>query len=140
MIGTAKKVYEGVIDTKMEYKNHVKNMPKVINLGCRLNFFESEIIKDILVKENLDNTIVVNTCAVTNSAVLKSINEIKTSKKFPNSKIIVTGCASQIDKKNLADLPNVTKIVDNKLKTEVKSYVLCDENQIVNINFPILTI
>ena len=75
-------------------------MRKVINLGCRLNFFESEIIKDILVSKKMNNTIVVNTCAVTNSAVSKSINEIKkASKKFPNSKIIVTGCASQINKK-----------------------------------------
>ena len=35
----------------MENKNHIKNRPKVINLGCRLNFFESEIIKDILVSK-----------------------------------------------------------------------------------------
>ena len=105
----------------MENKNHIKNRPKVINLGCRLNFFESEIIKDILVSKKINNTIVVNTCAVTNSAVSKSINEIKkASKKFPNSKIIVTGCASQIDKKDLRNLPNVSKIIDNKIKTESK--------------------
>ena len=61
----------------MENKNHVKNRPRVVNLGCRLNFFESEIIKDILVSKKINNTIVVNTCAVTNSAVSKSINEIK---------------------------------------------------------------
>ena len=59
----------------MENKNNLKNTAKVINLGCRLNFFESEIIKDILVSKKIKNTIVVNTCAVTNSAVSKSINE-----------------------------------------------------------------
>ncbi len=121
----------------MENKNQIKNMPKVINLGCRLNFFESEIIKDILVSNNIDNTIVVNTCAVTNSAVLKSISEIKkASKKFPDSKIIVTGCASQIDKKEFSDLPNVSKIVDNKIKTEPNSYSSTENNQVGNYKFP----
>ena len=72
-----------------------------------------------------------------NAAVSKSINEIKTSKKFPNSKIIVTGCASQIDKTKFSSLPNVTKIVDNKLKTEVKSYILCDEKPNSKYKFPI---
>ncbi len=121
----------------MENNNQIKNMPKVINLGCRLNFFESEIIKDILVSNNVDNTIVVNTCAVTNSAVLKSISEIKkASKKFPNSKIIVTGCASQIDKKEFSDLPNVSKIVDNKIKTEPNSYSSTENNQVGNYKFP----
>ena len=121
----------------MENKNQIKNMPKVINLGCRLNFFESKIIKDILVSNNIDNTIVVNTCAVTNSAVLKSISEIKkASKKFPDSKIIVTGCASQIDKKEFSDLPNVSKIVDNKIKTEPNSYSSTENNQVGNYKFP----
>ena len=121
----------------MENKNHVKNRPRVVNLGCRLNFFESEIIKDILVSKKINNTIVVNTCAVTNSAVSKSINEIKkVSKKFPNSKIIVTGCASQIDKKKFRNLPNVSKIIDNKVKTESNSYTLSKDNQFNKYKFP----
>ena len=121
----------------MENKNHIKNRPKVINLGCRLNFFESEIIKDILVSKKINNTIVVNTCAVTNSAVSKSINEIKkASKKFPNSKIIVTGCASQIDKKEFENLPNVSKIIDNKIKTESNSYTHSKDNQFDKYKFP----
>ena len=102
-----------------------------------MNFFESEIIKDILVSKKLNNTIVVNTCAVTNSAVSKSINEIKkASKKFPNSKIIVTGCASQIDKKEFRNLPNVSKIIDNKIKTESNSYTDYDNNQSDKYKFP----
>ena len=125
----------------MNNKSHIKNSPKVINLGCRLNFFESEIIKDILVSKNINNTIVVNTCAVTNSAVSKSINEIKkASKKFPNSKIIVTGCASQIDKKEFENLPNVSKIIDNKIKTESNSYTHSKIINLINTNFQILII
>ena len=76
-----------------------KIAPKVINLGCRLNFFESELIKGILSQEKHDEKIVVNTCAVTNLAVRKSVQEIqKLSKLFPDKEIFVTGCASQVDK------------------------------------------
>ena len=60
----------------MKKNDNTNITSKVINLGCRLNFFESEIIKDILVSNKLSDTIVINTCAVTNSAVSKSINEI----------------------------------------------------------------
>ena len=49
------------------------NKSKVINLGCRLNFFESEIIENILKKEKDVSKVVINTCAVTNNAVQKSI-------------------------------------------------------------------
>ena len=82
-----------------------RNNSKVINLGCRLNFFESEVIKNILIQEGLNNKIVINTCAVTNQAVKKSIDEVKkAAKSFPNHKIIVTGCASQIEKKKFSTL------------------------------------
>ena len=75
-----------------------KEKTKVINLGCRLNFFESEIINGILSNERHAKKIVVNTCAVTNNAVKKSISEIRrVKKKYPNHKVFVTGCASQVD-------------------------------------------
>ena len=91
-----------------------KEDTKVINLGCRLNFFESEVIKNILNQENLEKKIVINTCAVTNQAVRKSINEVKkASRKFPNYQIYVTGCASQVNEKVFSDLKNVHKIVDD---------------------------
>ena len=50
----------------------MKNESSVINLGCRLNSYESEVISDILVKNNVKSTTVINTCAVTNNAVQKS--------------------------------------------------------------------
>ena len=74
------------------------NKSKVINLGCRLNFFESEIIENILKKEKDVSKVVINTCAVTNNAVQKSIYAVKKAlKDFPNSEVIVTGCASQVE-------------------------------------------
>ncbi len=100
-----------------------KNSSKVINLGCRLNFFESEVIEDILSKEKLKNKIVINTCAVTNQAVQSSIREIKkAAKKFPNHEIIVTGCASQVERKNFENINHISKIIDNKFKTLANSY------------------
>ena len=101
-----------------------KKKSKVVNLGCRLNFFESEIIKNIHEKKNIENQIVINTCAVTNQAVRKSIYEVrKASKEYPDYKIIVTGCASQIDKDAFQGLENVFRVVDNKEKTQPEVYM-----------------
>ena len=116
-----------------------KEYTKVINLGCRLNFFESEVIKNILNQENLKKKIVINTCAVTNQAVRKSINEVKkASRKFPNYQIYVTGCASQVNEKVFSDLKNVHKIVDNKRKTLPESYTDQEIKEEKDFNFPFL--
>ena len=116
-----------------------KEDTKVINLGCRLNFFESEVIKNILNQENLEKKIVINTCAVTNQAVRKSINEVKkASRKFPNYQIYVTGCASQVNEKAFSDLKNVHKIVDNKRKTLPESYTDQEIKEEKDFNFPFL--
>ena len=55
----------------------LKKSSKVVNLGCRLNFHESEVIKNILETNKISDVVVVNTCAVTNLAVSKSISEVK---------------------------------------------------------------
>ena len=116
-----------------------KEDTKVINLGCRLNFFESEVIKNILNQENLEKKIVINTCAVTNQAVRKSVNEVKkASRKFPNYQIYVTGCASQVNEKVFSDLKNVHKIVDNKRKTLPESYTDQEIKEDKDFNFPFL--
>ena len=116
-----------------------KEDTKVINLGCRLNFLESEVIKNILNQENLEKKIVINTCAVTNQAVRKSINEVKkASRKFPNYQIYVTGCASQVNEKVFSDLKNVHKIVDNKRKTLPESYTDQEIKEEKDFNFPFL--
>ena len=116
-----------------------KEDTKVINLGCRLNFFESEVIKNILNQENLEKKIVINTCAVTNQAVRKSINEVKkASRKFPDYQIYVTGCASQVNEKVFSDLKNVHKIVDNKRKTLPESYTDQEIKEEKDFNFPFL--
>ncbi len=102
---------------------HNKKNLKVVNLGCRLNFFESDIIEKILEEKKHEKKIVVNTCAVTNNAVQKSIQEVKKlSRIFPNKEIVVTGCASQVEKHRFQGLKNVSLIVDNKNKTIPQAY------------------
>ncbi len=97
----------------------MKNKSNVINLGCRLNSYESEVILDILKKNKIVNTTVINTCAVTNQAVSKSKYEIRKAKKrHPKNKIIVTGCASHIDHKGFEKMEEIDQIIDNKSKTE----------------------
>ena len=97
----------------------MKDESLVVNLGCRLNSYESEVIADILFKNKIKRTTVINTCAVTNNAVQKSKNEIrKAKKKNPKNKIIVTGCASHIDPKSFLKMNEVDEVVDNKFKTQ----------------------
>ncbi len=116
-----------------------KNDSKVINLGCRLNFFESDIISNIIQQRNLKKKIVINTCAVTNQAVKKSISEVKkAAKDFPNHQIIVTGCASQINKGIFSNLKNVYTIVDNNRKTQQESYTDEPFEEEKSFNFPFL--
>ena len=100
-----------------------KEKIKVINLGCRLNFFESEIINGILSNKKHAKKIVVNTCAVTNNAVQKSLKEVRRlAKNYPDKEIIVTGCASQVEKSLFSNLKNVSRIIDNKQKTVPDAY------------------
>ena len=101
----------------------MKSDSKIINLGCRLNSYESEVIRDILEKNRINNTVVVNTCAVTNLAVKKSEQIIKKIKKErPNYRILVTGCASQIEKEKFIGMKEVDRVIDNNLKTNENSY------------------
>ena len=100
-----------------------KEKTKVINLGCRLNFFESEIIDGILSNKKHAKKIVVNTCAVTNNAVQKSLQEVRRlAKNYPDKEIIVTGCASQVEKNLFSNLKNVSRVIDNKQKTVPDAY------------------
>ena len=115
----------------------LSNKSKVINLGCRLNFFESEIIENILKKEKGVKKIVINTCAVTNNAVQKSMQAVKKAlKDYPSSEVIVTGCASQIEKIGSKNLKNISKIVDNKFKTNPYSYTKNKKVKEENFTFP----
>ncbi|MBI04204.1 MAG: tRNA (N(6)-L-threonylcarbamoyladenosine(37)-C(2))-methylthiotransferase MtaB [Pelagibacteraceae bacterium] len=90
---------------------------KIINLGCRLNIYEGEIIKNHLKKNKLKNITVINSCAVTAEAEKKTAYEIRKAKKIkPKNKIIVTGCAAQINPKKYEFLKEVDMVIGNKDK------------------------
>jgi len=96
---------------------------KVITFGCRLNTFESEVIKKAVEKSGEKNLIVFNSCAVTASAERELRSAIRKSKKQnPNSKIILTGCAAQIDPKKYAKMSEISLILGNSEKTNYLSY------------------
>ena len=70
---------------------------KLSTLGCRLNAYETEAMRELATSAGLRDAVIINTCAVTAEAVRKSKQEVrKLSKENPNAKVIVTGCAAQI--------------------------------------------
>ena len=90
-------------------------MVKVITFGCRINSFESEILKEKL--KNLDNVIIVNTCAVTAEAERQCRQTIrKLRKENPQARIIITGCAAQIAPQKFAQMEEVDLVLGNKEK------------------------
>ena len=97
---------------------------KVITFGCRLNSYESEVIKNILIQQQLENVIVFNTCCVTNEAEKQAVQAIRKQKREkPDTEIIVTGCAVQINPRKYLEMPEVSRIINNKEKLMAKSYV-----------------
>jgi len=89
----------------------------LINLGCRLNIYEGEIIKNHLNDYNLKDVTVINSCAVTAEAEKKVTYEIRKAKRDnPKNKIIVTGCAAQINPKKYNAIEEVDLVLGNKEK------------------------
>lgn len=103
-------------------------MVEVVTLGCRINTYESEVFKEKF--KNIDNLIIVNTCAVTGEAERQCRQTIrKLRKENPAARIIVTGCAAQIAPEKFAAMPEVDLILGNKEKTEIEKYLTEDLNE-----------
>lgn len=100
-------------------------MIKVITFGCRINAYESEILKEKL--KNYDNLIIVNTCAVTAEAERQCRQMVrKLKRENPNSKIIITGCSAQVSADKFAQMPEVDLVLGNKEKREIEKYLNTD--------------
>jgi threonylcarbamoyladenosine tRNA methylthiotransferase MtaB len=105
----------------------------VVTFGCRLNIYESEIIKQNLQKSGLENAVVFNTCTVTKAAEKEAITAIKKYRKDnPDTKIIVTGCAVQASPEKFAALKEIDKIIGNEEKLYSENYNLNTERLLVN--------
>ncbi|MGP6089708.1 tRNA (N(6)-L-threonylcarbamoyladenosine(37)-C(2))-methylthiotransferase MtaB [Antarctobacter jejuensis] len=91
--------------------------PKFTTLGCRLNAYETEAMKDLAEAAGVENAVVVNTCAVTQEAVRKARQEIRRLRREnPQAKVIVTGCAAQIDPDSFAAMEEVDAVIGNTEK------------------------
>ena len=88
---------------------------ETITLGCRLNFAESETIRRLASTD--DDWVVVNSCAVTNEAVRQTRQAIRRShRERPNARILVTGCAAELDPAAFESMPEVDRVVGNDNK------------------------
>ena len=91
--------------------------PKLSTLGCRLNAYETEAMRELATSSGLNDAVIINTCAVTAEAVRKSKQEVrKLRKENPNAKVIVTGCAAQIDPNSFANMAEVDFVIGNSEK------------------------
>ncbi|HET6839898.1 MAG TPA: radical SAM protein, partial [Bradyrhizobium sp.] len=93
----------------------------VVTFGCRLNAFEAEVIAREAESAGLTEAIVINSCAVTNEAVAQARQSIRRLKRErPHARIVVTGCAAQIEPEMFADMVEVDRVVgnDDKMRNE----------------------
>ena len=97
--------------------------PIFATLGCRLNAYETEAMKELAAAAGVENAVVVNTCAVTAEAVRKAKQEIrKLARENPGAAIIVTGCAAQTEPETFAAMAEVSKVVGNTEKMQADTW------------------
>jgi threonylcarbamoyladenosine tRNA methylthiotransferase MtaB len=98
-------------------------MTEILTFGCRLNAYESEIIRGHARTAGLDGAVIVNTCAVTAEAERQARQAIRRARRQnPDARIIVTGCAAEIDPARFRAMPEVDGIVGNKAKLKAESW------------------
>lgn len=99
---------------------------QVISLGCRLNISESEQIRAMLAQER--DLVVVNSCAVTSEAVRQTRQAIRRARRaHPDARLLVTGCAADIERDQLAAMPEVDGLVANTAKLDARAWNVASE-------------
>src|ERR687890_561755 len=107
----------------------------IVTFGCRLNAVESEVIRGAAGVAGLDEAVIVNTCAVTSEAERQARQAIrKARRENPNARIIVTGCAAQIDPAKFAAMPEVDQVLGNEEKLKPESFGLDSSTERVLVN------
>ena len=103
--------------------NMAQKPPVFATLGCRLNAYETEAMKELAAAAGLTEAVIVNTCAVTGEAVRKAKQEIRRlSRENPGAAIIVTGCAAQTEPETFAAMPEVARVVGNHEKMQAETW------------------
>jgi threonylcarbamoyladenosine tRNA methylthiotransferase MtaB len=101
----------------------------IITFGCRLNTFESEVMRGHAEKAGLSDAIIFNTCAVTAEATRQARQAIRRAKKErPDAQIIVTGCAAQTEVDRFESMPEVSRVLGNEEKLRAETWRI-DTNQ-----------
>lgn len=96
-----------------------RRAPVFSTLGCRLNAYETEAMKALATAHGIEDAVVVNTCAVTDEAVRKARREIRRLRRAnPRARLIVTGCAAQIDPLGFAEMSEVDHVIGNAEKMQ----------------------
>lgn len=97
--------------------------PKFTTLGCRLNAYETEAMKELSQSAGLQNAVIVNTCAVTAEAVRKARQEIrKLRRENPEARLIVTGCAAQTEPETFTAMGEVDAVIGNTEKMRADTW------------------
>jgi threonylcarbamoyladenosine tRNA methylthiotransferase MtaB len=97
--------------------------PVFSTLGCRLNAYETEAMKELSQAAGLEHAVVVNTCAVTAEAVRKAKQEIRRLRReHPEATLIVTGCAAQTEPETFAAMPEVSRVIGNTEKMQATTW------------------
>ncbi len=110
-------------DAETQLAQQAGTGPRVVTFGCRLNIYESEVMKDHAKKAGLNDAIIINTCAVTSEAERQARQAIRRARREnPDSKIIVTGCAAQVNPKGFSDMPEVNQVIGNDLKLKAETW------------------
>jgi threonylcarbamoyladenosine tRNA methylthiotransferase MtaB len=107
----------------------------IVTFGCRLNAYESEVIRQRAAADGLSDAVVFNTCAVTGEAVRQARQAIRRARRErPGAKLIVTGCAAQIDPAVFAAMDEVDLVLGNAEKSQAGAYAPQPEAGRVRVN------
>jgi threonylcarbamoyladenosine tRNA methylthiotransferase MtaB len=119
-------------DSPPEAQMQPRTGPEIVTFGCRLNAFESEVMRAHARNAGLGDVVIVNTCAVTGEAERQARQAIrKLRREHPDARIVVTGCAAQIAPARFAAMPEVDQVLGNQEKLLPESWGLATGERVL---------
>ncbi len=110
------------------------NAPEIVTFGCRLNSYESEVMRGHAIAAGMTNAVIINSCAVTNEAERQARQAVRRAKRaHPDAKIIVTGCAAQTNPDQFSEMTEVDQVLGNLEKLEPDVFGL-EKTERVQVN------
>lgn len=110
-------------DTVLTAETEESGGPELLTFGCRLNTYESQIMREQAEAAGLSDAVIINTCAVTAEAERQARQAIrKIRRDRPDARIVVTGCAAQVNPNGFARMPEVDQVLGNDVKLKAESW------------------